>query len=94
MEQLQLALDRLGHTLTEVVDVVCVQPSHRDTTIGGHVDVGLLSERLCLGLGQASEATQNVSIEFRNRRTPYLNMPIWDLMCPHSPGVLRSLRVV
>jgi hypothetical protein len=52
----EIALDCLGYALSEVIDVVAVKTSHRDTAIRGHVDVCFLSEGLGLRLSKAGEA--------------------------------------
>lgn len=55
---LERTLDHLTHAFREVVNVVCVQPSHRDATISSHVDMRLLSKLLRLRLRQTSKAIQ------------------------------------
>lgn len=58
---LEVPLDRLGHALRKVLDVVSVQTSHRDTPVSSHVDVGLLRQRLCLRWSQTGETAKRAS---------------------------------
>lgn len=52
----QSTLDDIADVLREVVDVVAIKTSHRDTAVGSHVNVGLLRKSLGLRGGQTSEA--------------------------------------
>ena len=81
-ETLESALDDLADALREVVDVVCVQTSHGDTAVSGHVYMRLLGQSLGLRLSQTGETRDNSErcIAVLLRKDPYLNMPIWLLM--------------